>query len=132
VRTYELIFILDPALGDDGVEAASQAAKEVLTREGGEVAEIQKWGKKRLAYEIKKRREGHYVYFRMNAEPKAVAEVQRHLKISESVLNSLVNRVEEPRRGASKAAVAAVAPEVPELPEVPAAPPAGEAATQEA
>ncbi len=117
MRTYELIFILDPALGDDGVEAAAQAAKEVLTREGSEVVEIQKWGKKRLAYEIKKHREGHYVYFRMNADPKAVTEVERHLKISESVLNFLVHRVEEPRRAAGK---------------VPAAPPAGEAATQEA
>ena len=120
MRTYELIFILDPALGDDGVEAAAQAAKEVLTREGSEVVDIQKWGKKRLAYEIKKRREGHYVYFRMNAEPKALTEIERHLKISESVLNSLVHRVEEPRRAAAKAAVP------------PAAPLAGEAATQEA
>ncbi|MBI4537030.1 MAG: 30S ribosomal protein S6 [candidate division NC10 bacterium] len=119
MRTYELIFILDPALGDDGVEAAAQAAKEVLAREGGEVVEIQKWGKKRLAYEIKKRREGHYVYFRMKAAPKAVAEVGRHLKISESVLNSLVHRVEEPRPAAKKAAAPAVSP-------------AGEVATQEA
>jgi small subunit ribosomal protein S6 len=119
VRTYELIFILDPALGDDGVEAAAQAAKEVLTREGSEVLEIQKWGKKRLAYTIKKRREGHYVYFRMKAEPKALVEVKRHLKISESVLNSLVHRVEEPRRATSKAAAPAVSP-------------ASEAATQEA
>jgi small subunit ribosomal protein S6 len=115
VRTYELIFILDPALGDDGVEAATQVAKDVLSREGAEVIDVQKWGKKRLAYEIKKRREGHYVYLRVRAVPKALAEVERHLKMSESVLNSLVHRVQEPRRAAS-----------------PAAAPAGEAAPQEA
>ena len=67
VRSYEVIFILDPALGDDGVEAAAVAAKAVLAKAGGEVTEVQKWGKKRLAYDIKKRREGHYVYFRAQA-----------------------------------------------------------------
>jgi len=119
VRTYEVIFILDPALGDDGVEAAAQAAKDVLVREGGEVLEIQKWGKKRLAYVLKKRREGHYVYFLVKAETKAMSEVERHLKISETVLNQLIHRVEKPRQGAEKV-------------EAPAAAPADEAAIQEA
>jgi small subunit ribosomal protein S6 len=119
VRTYEVIFILDPALGDDGVEAAAQGAKDVLAREGGEVAEVQKWGKKRLAYELKKRREGHYVYFRVQAEPKAMAELERYLKISDAVLNQLITRMEAPRRQAAPAAA-------------PAASPAGEVATQEA
>jgi small subunit ribosomal protein S6 len=105
-----LIFILDPALGDDGVEAAAQAAKEVLAREGAEVLDVQKWGKKRLAYEIKKRREGHYVYLRVQAVPKAVVEIERHLKMSESVLNSLVHRVQEPRKAASPAAAPAGEP----------------------
>ncbi len=108
MRSYEVIFILDPALGDDGVEAAVTAAKAVVAREGGEVAEIQKWGKKRLAYEIKRRRDGHYVYFRVQAAPKAVAELERHLKIAESVLKYMTVVMEEPRRpkGKPKAAPA--------------------------
>jgi len=56
VRSYEVVFILDPALGDDGVEAAATAARAALTKAGGEVAEVQKWGNKRLAYDVKKRR----------------------------------------------------------------------------
>lgn len=119
MRTYEVIFILDPALGDDGVDAAAQTATDILAREGGEVLEIQKWGKKRLAYVLKKRREGHYVYFRVQAEPKAMAAVERHLKISEAVLTQLIHRVEKPRPTAEKAAA-------------PAATPVDEAATQEA
>jgi len=107
VRSYEVIFILDPALGDDGVEAAATAAKAVLAKAGGEVVEIQKWGKKRLAYDIKKRREGHYVYFRAQAPGKAVAELERHLKIAEPVLKFITVLVQVPRRKAIKASAPA-------------------------
>ena len=110
MRTYELIFILDPALADDGVEAAAQAAKEVLTREGSEVVEIQKWGKKRLAYEVKKRREGHYVYLRLKAPPKAVHELERHFKIAESALKSLTVVLELSQRTIGKSKKSAPRP----------------------
>ena len=116
MRSYEMIFILDPALGDDGVEAAAVAAKAVLAKAGGEVTEVQKWGKKRLAYDIKKRREGHYVYFRVQAPGKAVVELERHLKIADPVLKFITVLMERPRRKAVKAAapssVSAPAPEV--------------------
>ncbi len=107
MRAYEVIFILDPALGDDGVEAAATAAKAVLSKAGGEVLEIQKWGKKRLAYDIDKRREGHYVYFRTKAPGKAVAELERHLKIAEPVLKYITVLVQTPRRKAIKASTPA-------------------------
>ena len=126
MRSYEVIFILDPALADDGVEAAVVAAKGVLAKAGGEVAEVQKWGKKRLAYDIKKRREGHYVYFRAQAPGKAVAELERHLKIAEPVLKYLTVLIEKPRRKAVKAAT--VAPASAPAPEAEAV----EAALQEA
>jgi small subunit ribosomal protein S6 len=103
LRSYEVIFILDPALGDDGVEAAIVAASGVVTREGGEVAEVQKWGKKRLAYEVKKRREGHYIFLRLRAPVKAVAELERHLNIAEPVLKFLTVLVQAPRRKIGKA-----------------------------
>jgi ribosomal protein S6 len=56
-----------------------------------------------LAYDIKKRREGHYVYFRAQAPPKAVAELERHLQIAEPVLKYLTVLVQTPRRKAVKA-----------------------------
>jgi small subunit ribosomal protein S6 len=109
LRSYEVIFILDPALADDAVEVAIAAAKGVVTKGGGEVVEVQKWGKKRLAYEIKKRREGHYIYFRMSAPTKGVAELERHLKIAEPVLKYLTVLMETPGRrfGKAKTPVAA-------------------------
>ena len=54
MNSYEVIFILDPVLTEDGVEAEIGAVREVVAKKGGEVAEVQKWGKKRLAYEVKK------------------------------------------------------------------------------
>ncbi len=103
LRVYEVIFILDPALGDDGVDAAIAAATGVVTKEGAEVAEVQKWGKKRLAYEIKKRREGHYVFLRLRAPVKAVNELKRHLNIAEPVLKFLTVLTPSARRKVAKA-----------------------------
>ncbi len=112
MRSYEVIFVLEPALGDDGVDAAIAAASGVATKEGGEVVEVQKWGKKRLAYEIKKRREGHYVFLRLQAPVKAVAELQRHLNIAEPVLKFLTVLAQAPRRRVGKAkGPAAASPE---------------------
>ena len=111
MRSYEVIFILDPALGDDGVDAAIAAASGVVTKEGGEVAEVQKWGKKRLAYGVKKRREGHYVFLRLRAPVKAVAELERHLNIAEPVLKFLTVLVQAPRRKFGKAKTPATVPQ---------------------
>jgi len=110
LRSYEVIFILDPALGDDGVDAAIAAASGIVTKEGGEVAEVQKWGKKRLAYEIKKRREGHYVFLRLRAPVKAVTELERHLNIAESALKFLTVLAPALRRRPAKAKASAPAP----------------------
>ena len=90
-------------------KAAIAAATGVLTRESGEVAEVQKWGKKRLAYGIKKRREGHYVYLRLQGPPRAVMELERHLNIAEPVLKFLTVLMQAPRRKVGKAKTPAAA-----------------------
>jgi small subunit ribosomal protein S6 len=73
-----------------------------VTGAGGEVLELQKWGKKRLAYEVKKRREGHYVYLKLKAPAKGVHELERHFKIAESVLKSLTVVLEVSQRTIGK------------------------------
>jgi len=98
VNSYEVIFILDPALTEDGAEAEISAIREVAAKKGAEVLEIQKWGKKRLAYEVKKRRDGQYVLMKVKGMASVVADLERHFRITETVLKGIVVRAEAPRK----------------------------------
>lgn len=98
MNSYEVIFILDPGLTEDGVEGEIGAVREVVAKKGGEVAEVQKWGKKRLAYEVKKRGDGQYVLMKVGGPGGVVADLERHFRITETILKGLVVRAEEPRR----------------------------------
>lgn len=95
MRNYEVIVVYDPALSEEAVEGEIERVKGLIAREGGQVQDLQKWGKKRLAYEMKKKREGVYVLFRFAAPPAALKELERNLKITEGVLRHLSVRVEE-------------------------------------
>src|SRR5574337_1776944 len=97
VSQHEVIIILDPALTEDGVETEISGVREVVAKKGGEVLEVQKWGKKRLAYEVKKRREGHYVLMKVGGMGGVVADLDRHFRITEAILKGMVVRAEEPR-----------------------------------
>ena len=103
MNSYEVIFILDPAITEDGVEAAIGAVREIVAKKGGEVAEVQKWGKKRLAYEIKKWRDGQYVLVKVGGPVGVVADLERHFRITETVLKGVVFRAEGPRKTRFKA-----------------------------
>ncbi|MBI3988013.1 MAG: 30S ribosomal protein S6 [candidate division NC10 bacterium] len=98
MRLYEFVFILDPALAEEAVETELKAAQDVIAREGGEVLEVQRWGKKRLAYEIKRRKEGYYALIRFTGDAKLINEQERHIKLNEAVLRHLVVRVTEPKK----------------------------------
>lgn len=98
MNSYEVIFILDPVLTEDGVEAEIGAVREVVAKKGGEVAEVQKWGKKRLAYEVKKRRDGQYILMKVGGPGGVVADLDRHFRITETILKGMVVRAEEPQR----------------------------------
>lgn len=98
VNSYEVIFILDPALTEEGVEAEISSIREVAAKKGAEVLEIQRWGKKRLAYEVKKRRDGQYVLMKVEGMASVVADLERHFRITETVLKGIVVRAEEPRK----------------------------------
>ena len=86
---YETVYILEP--GFDENRTAEQATKVSgwITDLGGEVAEVQKWGKRRLAYEIERKRDGVYTMIVWNGGSVMVKEVERRLRLDESVMRVL-------------------------------------------
>jgi small subunit ribosomal protein S6 len=99
VPQYEVIVVLEPALGDEAVDGEINRVREIIGRLNGTVQEVQKWGKKRLAYEVRRRREAHYVLLKVDGPAALVAEVDRHCRVTEPVLKVLTVR-SDPRASA--------------------------------
>ncbi|MGC4935313.1 30S ribosomal protein S6 [Gordonia sp. DT30] len=92
MRHYELMVILDPSLDERTVAPSLDTFLNVIRSDGGKVDNVDIWGKRRLAYEIAKHSEGIYAVIDLNAEPQTVSELDRQLKLNESVLRTKVLR----------------------------------------
>jgi small subunit ribosomal protein S6 len=96
VTEYEVTYILRPALEETEVDERSNAIAEGVKTRGGEiVGELEKLGKRRLAYEIDDVREGYYVVMKFKSEPEGAKELERLMRLNESVLRALVIRQED-------------------------------------
>jgi small subunit ribosomal protein S6 len=90
MRKYEVMLIL-PADADDAVvQGAVDRVSQVLARSSGTLGEVDRWGKRRLAYEIARNTEGYYVVVAFEAEPTSVAELERVLKLADEVIRHKV------------------------------------------
>ena len=94
MRRYELMVILDPDLEERTVAPSLDKFLNVVRKGGGTVENVDIWGRRRLAYEIKKQVEGIYAVIDIQAEPAAVAELDRQLNLNESVLRTKLMRPE--------------------------------------
>lgn len=94
MSSYECVFILRADLGEEATEEAIQRVLGQIADFGGTVENVDRWGKRRLAYEIDDQREGVYTVVRMHAQPGQTAELERHLKLAGDVLRYLVVKVE--------------------------------------
>ena len=90
---YEVLYIVDPALGEEGIAALVEKFK-ALVEANGTLTSIDEWGKRRLAYPINDLMEGYYVLMTMDAKPEFPAELDRVFKITEGVMRSLITDVE--------------------------------------
>ncbi len=93
MRPYEVMIIFDPGLEEDAIRAAVDRVAELIRARGGNPARVDRWGKRRLAYEIRHQREGYYVLLEATAEPAAMAELDRSLSFADEVLRHKVIRV---------------------------------------
>ena len=92
LRAYELMVILDPSLEERTVEPSLQKYLTVVTKDGGSVESVDVWGRRRLAYEVKKNAEGIYAVVKLTAQPATVKELDRQLTLNESILRTKVIR----------------------------------------
>jgi small subunit ribosomal protein S6 len=93
-RHYEIMVILDPELDERTVSPSLDTFLNVIRQDGGTVTSVDVWGRRRLAYDIKKKSEGIYAILDINASPAAVSELDRQLGLNESVLRTKVMRPE--------------------------------------
>src|SRR6478672_3187888 len=92
MRRYEMMVILDPQLDERTVAPSLDQFLGVVKTQGGSIDKVEIWGKRRLSYEIDKRTEGIYAVVDMSCSPAAVAELDRQLSLSESILRTKVLR----------------------------------------
>lgn len=94
MRRYEVMLILDPSLEDKDAKAAVDRYLTTVSSRGGEVQNIDHWGKRRFAYEIRHLNEGYYTVVVLDAEPAVVAELSRVLGLADEVIRHKVVRPE--------------------------------------
>ncbi len=94
MREYELMVVLDPGMDDTAVEALNTRIANMVSQRGGTIDSVDNWGRKRLAYPIGRYRDGVYILTRMQLPPTAAVEIERALKLTESVIRHLLVRAE--------------------------------------
>ncbi len=92
MRQYELMVILDPETEERTVDKTMDKFLTVVKNDGGTVENVDIWGRRRLAYDIKKKSEGIYVVVNMTAEPATAQELDRQLNLSESIMRTKLLR----------------------------------------
>lgn len=95
MRPYELMLIFNPTLEEEAIGALLDRFTSIVTNEDGQIGNIDKWGKRRLAYEIKGFTEGFYVVIKFTADSRTANEVERIIKITDEVIRYMIVRDEQ-------------------------------------
>jgi small subunit ribosomal protein S6 len=93
VAAYELIYIINPEVSEEELPQVIEKMSQSVSKAGGNVVEIAQWGRKRMAYPIRRFAEGNYVFNRIELEPVKVKEIEANLRLSDEVLRHLMVRV---------------------------------------
>ena len=95
MRKYETFFIIDPDLTEEALTLASEKIKGIVNANGGGVLTYVPWGKKKLAYPVKKRTQGLYILMEYGGGPELVAELERNMRLDERVLKFITVKLED-------------------------------------
>ncbi len=86
MRKYETVFVIDSLLKPDEIDNIITKYEKFISANGGQIETIERWGKKRLSYEIKKRQYGYYVLIRFDGLPTMIKPLEREYRLNESIL----------------------------------------------
>ena len=103
MRRYEVTCVLAPTLSGEEVEQAVESFKKTAEEKGATVVDVDNWGKRRLAFPVKKHKEGYYVIYTLDEEAaEAASELERRFKVTDPVIRFLTVRVDEAQKRAEK------------------------------
>ncbi|NPA15743.1 MAG: 30S ribosomal protein S6 [Deferribacteres bacterium] len=95
LRCYESVVVFVPELDEKELEEQIQWVKSIIEKNGGEIVKVDNWGKRKLAYEIEKRKEGYYVLFLFRSSGDLVEELERNYRINNNVIRYLTVKRKE-------------------------------------
>jgi small subunit ribosomal protein S6 len=95
---YESIFIINPNISDDETNGVIKKMQDIVAKQGGEMVKFEDWGKKKLAYEVRKHKRGHYVFFQIKGAPAVIAELERNYKLTDAVIKFMTVRLDKELR----------------------------------
>lgn len=101
-RVYEVVFIINPEVGDDEVMRLSEGVQKIITGQGGTITKTEMMGRRQLAYEIKHKKDGTYVLLEVEGSGAEIAELERRMRVNDQILRYMTIRVDEDRRRADK------------------------------
>lgn len=101
-RTYEVMYIVDPETSNENVEKLNEAVGKLVETEGGSVVKIDDMGRRKLAYPINKKKEGYYVLFEIEGSGQEILELERRMRVNDSIMRYMTVRVDEDRKAADK------------------------------
>ena len=95
MRKYETIFILNPDLDEEQTQPTIEKVKGIITQGSGEILKAEDWGKRKLAYEVKKKDKGHYVLIHFSGPPTLLSELERNFRVMDAVIKYQSVRLDE-------------------------------------
>lgn len=102
MRVYEVLFIIAPTVEEGDVEALTNQISEVLTNQGATISKVDNLGRRRLAYPIQKFNEGYYVVLTVEGTGNEIAEAERRMRVTDSIIRYLTIRIDEDLKRAEK------------------------------
>jgi small subunit ribosomal protein S6 len=95
MRKYETIFILDPDLEEDQAQSAIEKVKGIISQNNGEILKVEDWGKRKFAYQVRKKAKGHYILIHFMGPPTLVFELERNFRVMDVIVKFQSVRLDE-------------------------------------